>query len=371
MYIQRLRLQNFRNYNFLDIELDKNINVFYGNNGQGKTNIIEAISLTATGKSFRSAKDSEMIHFNHSKFSILVNAMINGDAISIEITYDQQIGKMIQVNEIPVKKYADLVGNVKTVTFSPDDLNIIKEGPSERRKFIDSSLSQLKPTYLKELQNMNKLLSQKSFLLKSNKDYKVKVNELDVWNQSLAKNFTYIITERYKFINSVKKYAKQRCSEISGLQEVLNLSYVTMVDIDENTKKQNLEDEIYDIINRSINEEIKRGTVLVGPQRDDIKVFINEMDVKSFGSQGQQRTAALSLKLAEMDIIRTEFEVMPILLLDDVMSELDENRRNYLMKSIDNSQVIITCNDKESIQIQDKNIKYMKVERGEVECFYT
>lgn len=370
MYIRKIDLKNFRNYNNSEINFSNGINVIFGKNGQGKTNIVEAINISCTGKSHRRSKDIEMVQFGNKNYFIHLYSVVDKEDLDVEILFKKDKGKMIKINEIPMKKYSDLIGRIKVVIFAPDDLGVIKDGPSERRNFLDNAISQVKPYYLHEINSMIKILANKNALLKTKRDINLIKQELDIWNEQLAKIFVKIIRERFFYINKLSEYAKIRCAEISGNQEIMSIKYKTMISEKEIFENNKLEYKIYDIIDKGVQEEIRRNSILFGVHRDELKIFINDKEVKTYGSQGQQRTSALSLKLAEMDIINDEFLQLPILILDDVMSELDENRRNYLIETIKKGQVFITCTEENIVpKIIDQSINYINVDKGEISCF--
>jgi len=309
MWIKEIQLKNFRNYKEEKIKLNKNINILYGENAQGKTNIIESIFLCSMGKSFRAKKDKEMIK-------------INEDICSVEVEYEKsdregkikiEIGnkKNIFINEIKIKKLSELLGKINIVIFTPDDIEIIKGGPDQRRKFLDIMISQLRPNYIHILSLYQKTIEQRNNYLKQIKEENKDENLLEIWDEKLSEYAVKIYEYRKEFINKLIP------------------------------KMENLHKE-----------------------RDDFVIYINGKQINIYGSQGQQRTSVLTLKLAELKLIYDEIGEYPILLLDDFMSELDKSRRESLVKHIKETQVIITCTDKlalENFEYLEYNVKEGKI----------
>ncbi len=335
MIIESVDLQNYRNYEYLNMIFDDKTNIIYGDNAQGKTNILEALYVCATSKSHRGNKDKEVIKFGDDEAHIKVIVKKNDIRYRIDMHLKKSKAKGIAVNGIPIKKAVELFGIINIVFFSPEDLNIIKDGPSERRKFIDMELSQLDKVYLNSLINYNKVINQRNKLLKQininqkKEDYET----LDIWDMQLVKYGRDVITGRIDFVKKINEIVGQIHKKLSGEKEELNLEYVPSVCIDDFEKE----------VAYSRQRDIKLKATSVGPHKDDMIFYINGNDVRKFGSQGQQRTAALSLKLAEIEIVKKIINDTPVLLLDDVLSELDSNRQNFLLNSIGDIQTIVTC----------------------------
>lgn len=346
MYINGLKLHNFRNYEKLDINFSKGFNIIHGNNGQGKTNIIEAIFLCASGRSHRTSRDSELVKINENNFYISLNLEKERYSTLIEILLKKDEKKKIKINEIPAKKVGDLMGNLNAVIFSPEDLLIIKEGPSERRKFMDITISQLKPSYFFNLQQYSKILAQRNILLKEAQYKKTLLDTIGVWNQNLASFGSKIMKTRYEFIEKLAFYSEENHYKLTEGKEKLSIRYDSSVKTQSFDNIKAIEENFLNILEKSIERELYKGSTIYGPQRDDIGIFLNNMNLKLYGSQGQQRTAVLSLKISEINIMKNETGENPILLLDDVMSELDGNRQKYLYKNLENIQTFITCTDK-------------------------
>lgn len=333
MIIKSLELQNFRNYNTLQLDFDNGTNIFYGDNAQGKTNILEAIFMTATTKSHKGSKDQDIIQFGHEEAHI--RSYLFKEKITRQIDMHLRKGKTkgIAIDSQRIKKAADLMGLLNVVFFSPEDLSIIKNGPAERRRFIDMELCQLDSFYLYNLNHYNKIVNQRNKLLKDLSMKPGLKETLSIWDSQLVSFGAKVIERREIFISQLCDIISELHAKLSGGKEKIRILYEKNVEIDdfeERLKKSQEKDMI-----------LKQSTV--GPHRDDIIFIVNDIDIRRFGSQGQQRTAALSLKLSEIELVKKSIKDTPVLLLDDVLSELDSNRQNYLLNSIGAIQTIITC----------------------------
>lgn len=337
MYIESIELKNFRNYDELNLEFNKNVNFIIGNNAQGKTNLLEGIFMSSIGKSFRTSKDAEMIMFNKDFCKIKVKAQKEYFPIEVEILIKKDQGKNIKVDGVSVTKTSDLLENIYIVIFSPEDLKIVKDEPEKRRKFIDRELCLLKPSYYNNLSNYKKVLQQRNTYLK---EKNVDPSVLDIWDMQLSHFGSKIIEERKIFIEKINKISKRIHSNITNEKENLRIEYNPNIKYEDN-----LENKIYNSLKKSFENDYRLRTTTIGPHRDDIDFFIDDINVRSFGSQGQQRTAALSLKLAELNLIKEESGENAILLLDDVMSELDSTRQEFLIKSLSDIQLFITTTE--------------------------
>lgn len=368
MIIKKLELSNFRNYDLLKLDLDSDTNILYGDNAQGKTNILESIYICSTTKSHRSSKDSELIHFNCDESHIKLFIEKNKREYRIDIHLRRNKSKGIAINGIPIKKASELFGIFNVIFFSPEDLNIIKNGPSERRKFIDMELCQLDKIYVYNLINYNKILSQRNQLLKDIYFRPDLRDTLDVWDMQLAQYGSKIIKRREEFIKQINEIIKPIHSELTDNSEFINVVY----------SKNCKEDILYEQIIANREKDIKIKSTSVGPHRDDI-LFFNFSDenqiskdkginIRTYGSQGQKRTVALSLKLAEIELVKSLIHDTPVLLLDDVLSELDSNRQNHLLKSLKEIQTVITCTGlDEFIENRFKINKVFQVKEGKIE----
>ncbi len=333
MIIESIQLKNYRNYEKLHIQFNPGTNILYGNNAQGKTNILEAVYVCCTTKSHRGSKDKEMIRFHEEEAHIKINLQKKDVPYRIDIHLKKNKAKGVAVNGIPIKKASELLGMVNVVFFSPEDLNLIKNGPAERRKFIDLELCQLNKIYIHSLSSYNRILVQRNRLLKD-LVFKPECEEtLDIWDAQLVRYGREIIRCRKDFIVRLNKIISKIHWKLSGEKENLQIIY------DPCAQEENLEESIA----RSRTSDKKQKTTLIGPHRDDIGFYIGQMDIRRFGSQGQQRTVALSLKLAEIELVKILVKDNPVLLLDDVLSELDGKRQNQLLSAIDQIQTVITC----------------------------
>ena len=332
MLIKSIKLQNYRNYEHLDLTFDEKTNVFHGENGQGKTNILEALYLTGTTKSHRKAKDRELIRFGCDEGHIEVVVEKNKSQYIIDMHLRKNSSKGIAINKLPIKKASELFGLIHFVFFSPEDLSIIKAGPQARRKFIDLELCQLDKVYFNNLYNYNKIINQRNSLLRGIQQDKSLINTLEVWEAQLVTYGKKIIERRHDFIEEINKIINNIHLKLTGGKENLKIVYV------KNTEEERFKKAL--IKNRETDIRIKATSV--GPHRDDISFVSDNIDLRQFGSQGQQRTAALSLKLAELEIVKKTIKDTPVLLLDDVLSELDKFRQGHLLNSIKGIQTIIT-----------------------------
>lgn len=333
MKIRSLELQNFRNYDKMKIEFSDGINIFYGDNAQGKTNLLEAIYVCSTTKSQRGSKDAEMINFSSEEAHIGMEIDKNSVFHKIDMLMKKNKRKSAAIDGIVISKATELYGNVNIISFSPDDLGIIKNGPSERRRFVDMELCQLDKVYLHNLINYNRTLNQRNTLLKQLSLKSENMDTLSIWDEQLITYGNLIIDARRKFINELKELVRVIHFDISGGLEELDIEYLADVEEDMFMKK----------LISSREKDILFGTTGIGPHRDDIIFSINNNNVRKFGSQGQQRSSALSLKLAEIEFVRKKINDTPILLLDDVLSELDRSRQTQLLNRINNIQTVITC----------------------------
>ena len=359
MIVESVELKDYRNYDFLDMKFNENVNIIYGDNAQGKTNILESIYMCSTSKSHRGSKDKEIIRFGQDESHIKLNVIKHDMRYRIDMHLKKNKSKGIAVNGIPIKKAVELFGIINIVFFSPEDLNIIKEGPSERRRFIDMELSQLDKIYLSNLVNYNKVLNQRNKLLKdlSYMPSEQLMQTLDIWDMQLIRYGKLIIKGRENFIERINEIIRGIHSKLTGGTEILQLSYVPFVN--ENEFENNLKE--------SREKDIKYKSTGTGPHKDDLIFLINGNDVRKYGSQGQQRTAALSLKLSEIELVKLVIKDTPVLLLDDVLSELDSNRQNFLINSIGDIQTVVTCTGLDEFINNRINInKVFKVTNGNV-----
>ena len=333
MNIRSIELKNFRNYENLEISFDEGTNILFGDNAQGKTNILEAAYMSGTTKSHKGSRDREMIRFGEEEAHLKTVVVRGGREYQIDMHLKKNRAKGIAINKIPIKKASELFGILNIVFFSPEDLNIIKNGPVERRRFLDSELCQLDRIYLADLTNYNKILAQRNKLLKD-MIYRPSLSDtLPVWDMQLIETGKKIIRRRKQFVDELREIVSDIHYRISGGKEELFLKY-----------EPNIDDIFFeDELSRAKEKDKKLCQTSVGPHRDDLLFSIGDVDIRKYGSQGQQRTSALSLKLSEIELVRKSISDTPVLLLDDVLSELDSSRQNYLLNNISDTQTIITC----------------------------
>lgn len=333
MIIQSLELENFRNYGTLSVHFDSRTNILYGDNAQGKTNILEAVYLSATTKSHKGSKDKDLINFASEEAHIRTYVMKDGLENRVDMHLRKNKSKGIAINGQKIKKAADLLGLLNVVFFSPEDLSIIKNGPSERRRFVDMELCQLDSVYLHNLNHYNKIVNQRNRLLKDLYANPGLKDTLFLWDSQLVAFGQKIIERRNAFISQLNEIIYGLHLKLTGGKEELQIVYepdVLALDFEEKLQKCQ-------------ERDIRLKQTSIGPHRDDFSFAVGTVDIRKFGSQGQQRTAALSLKLAEIELVKKMTKDVPLLLLDDVLSELDSNRQNYLLNSIGELQTIITC----------------------------
>lgn len=348
MYVQWIKLKNFRNYKEESVSFHPHLNLILGKNAQGKTNLLESIYITSLGKSFRTSRDSEMIGFGGDYARVEAFFDKSGEELSVLADYSKD-GKSVQIDGVRISRNIEMLSHVYAVVFSPEDLKIVKDEPEKRRKFLDRELCQIKPVYYRYLGRYKKILQQRNTLLKGGD---LNPELLSVWDQELVSYGVKIICERKKFIEQLHRISGELHGGISNGEERLELSYESSVTLfersgkeedGENDEKKVLKDSFLKQLKRNERMDRMRGNTSVGPHKDDLKICVNGVDIRHFGSQGQQRTAALSLKLAEIRMIQQETEEDPILLLDDVLSELDGERQRYLIQSLNGIQIFITA----------------------------
>jgi len=358
MFIKEINLNGFRNYNDQKITFINGINLFIGDNAQGKTNIIEAIYLSAFAKSYRTSKDSELINFDKEYARVNLEYSKNNIDKKVEVFIDKLSNKLIKYDDIKISKISSIIGEIILVVFSPDDLDIVKGAPSSRRKFIDMICCQISKSYIINLQEYNKCLKIKNNLLKKNitkedKEY------IYVLHEKMSGNIEKITEFRKEILNKILFQSKKIHLSITENKEEINFNYISEF-IDLNKEKIN------NILNDNINIDIYRKTSTKGLQKDDIIIYINNFEVNKFGSQGQNRTALLTLKLANFEVLKELKEETPILLLDDIMSELDNKRIKFLLKYIEDYQSIITTTEQGFVD-DVKNIKISKILNGHLQ----
>lgn len=357
MYIRSLELKNYRNYEELALSFSPGINLFHGDNAQGKTNILESIYMSGTSKSHRGSKDKELIRFGEEEAHIRL--ILNKKEVNhrIDLHLKKRKTKGIAIDGIPIRKSSDLLGMLNIIFFSPEDLSIIKNGPGERRRFLDMELCQLQKIYMFHLTQYNRILKQRNQLLSQIAFQDKLLDTLDVWDAQLVQYGASVIEKRKEFIEELNAIIARIHKKLTGGREEIVVTYENQVDADDFLSQ----------LKKRRDMDLKYKNTGVGPHRDDIKFMVNGIDVRTYGSQGQQRTAALSLKLAEIELVRQKTNDEPILLLDDVLSELDSNRKGYLLEGIKGIQTFITCTGLEEFVGSRLEIdKMFYVENGKI-----
>lgn len=357
MYIESVQLKNFRNYKTLELELDKGTNIFYGDNAQGKTNILESVYICGTTKSHKSSKDKEIIRFGEEESHIRMMVRKDGLSYKLDMHLRKNKAKGAAINGLPIKKARELFGIVNLVFFSPEDLNIIKNGPGERRRFMDMELCQLDQIYLTDLSGYNHIVNQRNKLLK---DLFVKPSlkgTLDIWDIQMADYGKKVIEKRQRFVEELNEVIRDIHRNLTGGEEILEVIY------EPSASAEDFESTLF----RNRERDMRMKMTSAGPHRDDLCFLVNGIDIRRFGSQGQQRTAALSLKLSEIYLVKKKISDTPVLLLDDVLSELDSSRQTYLLDSIHDIQTLITCTGLDDFISHQFHInKVFRVMKGEV-----
>ena len=339
MIVQSLSLADFRNYGLQTIEFSRGVNIFYGDNAQGKTNILEAIYLCSTNKSYRGSRDRDMIRFGCEEAHLKLIGEKREIPYRIDMHLKKNKSKGIAVNSVPIRKASELLGLLHVVFFSPEDLQLIKNGPSERRRFLDMELCQLDKIYMQQLAGYNRCLVQRNTLLKEAGIRLDSLATLDVWDKQLCECGRQVIRRRAQFVQEIAPYIRDIHKRLSGEREELDISY-----------EPNVEENMFEpVLEKNRDRDLRMKQTMTGPHRDDIRFLVKRQgsdqttDIRTFGSQGQQRTAALSVKMAEIELVKQKTGDTPVLLLDDVLSELDSSRQTYLLDGIRDIQTMITC----------------------------
>lgn len=352
MYIKKIKLENFRNYEKQKIEFDKNVNIIYGDNAQGKTNILEAIFLCSLGKSFRTNKDKELININKENANVEIEIQTTNREKKINLKIEEK--KYFSINNISIKKMSELLGNIYIVLFTPEDIGILKNEPNKRRRFLNIMISQLKPNYVYLLNKYNKIMEQRNIYLKQIK-YENKTSDiLDIWDQQLSEIGEKIYQYRKEFIEKINDKIKTIHLNTTNNKENISIKY-----------KSNFSEDFYEKLKKNRRIDIDKGYTSLGIHRDDFEIYINNQLVSVYGSQGQMRTSIISLKIAEAEVIYEEIGERPILLLDDFMSELDKKRIQGFFENIKENQVLITCTD--SFKINNSIYNLYKVNNAIIE----
>ena len=360
-------MQNFRNYDEAQINFSDNLNYIYGLNAQGKTNILEALFFLSCGKSHRTNRDINLLRESTEELYVRVKAQYgNGIEIEIQLTYNGSTRKKeLSINGSRQQSIGELFGRLQLVFFSPEDLAMIKEGPAGRRRQADISLSQIKPSFYHDLSKYCKILMQKNILLKEVKKREKFTGTLDIWSEKLAEYGAKVICKRREYIEEIAEIAKKKHMVISDGKENLSIGYECFTGKEESFDEREIKEKLFTKYMENRDKEIFCGTTFIGPHRDDIIFLINDREAKAFASQGQQRSAVISFKMAQLELIKNVTGERPVLILDDVFSELDEERRNYLYNNLKDMQTFITGTEKDDIiNGMFDDVKYIRVDKG-------
>jgi len=353
LFLKNLSLTQFRNYKSLSLSFDGPIQLFIGNNAQGKTNVLESIFVLALAKSHRTSRDKELISWDADYATIRSDVIRRYGSVHLELQLTAK-GKRAKINGMEQQKLSEYIGALNVVMFAPEDLSIVKGAPAQRRRFLDMEIGQVSPTYLFYLNNYNRVLAQRNQFLKDLAMKKTSSLELlTIWNTQLADLAVKLLGKRFAFMRMLETWAREIHAGITDGKETLSLHYENSSPVTEAMSPEEATNRLMEAYEEVRDREIMRGSTLIGPHRDDFSLKINGMDVQTFGSQGQQRTAALSLKLAEIELIQEEVGEYPILLLDDVLSELDESRQTLLLETIqDKVQTFVSTTGVEGLKHQ-------------------
>lgn len=369
MHIERLKLRNYRNYESQSIDFDDKVNVIIGENAQGKTNLMEAIYVLAFTKSHRTSHEKELIQWDKEYAKIEGRIKKRNHSIPLEFIISKK-GKKAKLNHLEQRRLSDYIGAMNIVMFAPEDLTLVKGPPQIRRRFVDMELGQIQPTYIYHLGQYQKVLKQRNYLLKQmQRREKIDMTMLEVLTAQLVEHAAIILEKRFIFLNLLKGWASSIHHGISRGLEKLEIKYSATIEVSDDENKEKIDSIYFEKFQEIKEKEIERGTTLIGPHRDDLIFLVNGKDVQTYGSQGQQRTTALSLKLAEIELIHKEVGEYPILLLDDVLSELDDYRQSHLLNTIEGKvQTFVSTTSVDGIHHETlKKAELFRVSNGNVE----
>lgn len=357
MWIECLELEHFRSYENASLHFDPGMNIIYGQNAQGKTNILEALYLCATSKSHRTANTREMVKFGYDESHIAMDISKDHHREKIDFHLKKHNKKAVAINKVPIRRMNELFGVLRVIMFSPEDLGLIKSGPKERRRFMDLELCQLNPIYYHNLKQYYQVLKQRNNLLKQLKKDESLMDQIEIWDDQLVAYGRKIIGMREKFIADLNPFFSKNHLHISGQKEQIEMIYEKSCD----------ESQFAQRLIKARKSDIFIGSTSVGPHKDDLQFMLSDMDLRRYGSQGQHRTAALSLKLSEIDLMKQMTDEKPILLLDDVLSELDRHRQGFLIQHIHECQTIMTCTGVEDfLKSEFSHIRMFHVDEGKI-----
>ena len=365
MYLEKIKIRNFRNYLSADVSLSPQINILYGNNGQGKTNFLEAVSFLTLGRSFRAKSDNELVKKGENGFYLKGEFQNNEESLILEVGSDLN-RLLVKVNGVAYKKKKDLFGRVRIVIFTPDDLQIVKGGPENRRDYLDLYLAQTYPGYRRAYRHFYRALYQRNSLLKRMKTGFGDLTQLEVWTNKVVEEGSLVVYYRLKAVEEISPWINQYHQMMSGAKEELNCLYRFSGGKQPFLKMESIKEEFIKAFSQRKKEEIRRGYTLVGPHRDDLLLLLNKKwELRTYGSQGQQRTAALAMKMAMVDLIETTYGIPPLLLLDDVFSEFDNKRKKELLHLLtEGTQTIISTTEAIDFPVLRPAIKSLWVESG-------
>lgn len=368
MHINDLTLTNYRNYKKEQVTFENSVNVILGENAQGKTNVMESIYVLGLAKSHRTTRDKELIYWDEEYAKIEGSVQKRTSKLTLEVVISNK-GKKVKLNRLEQRKLSEYIGALNIVMFAPEDLNLVKGSPQVRRRFIDIELGQINPVYLYNLSLYQKILQQRNYLLKDLQRKKTDNGLLDILTYQLIEQAAKVMLKRYEFIEMLEKWAKPIHHDISRGLENLVIEYKPSIKVSETTDLSKIEQVLEENFVKMKKKEIERGTSLIGPHRDDLTFFVNNREVQTFGSQGQQRTTALSVKMAELELIYDKIGEYPILLLDDVLSELDDFRQSHLLNTIQGKvQTFVTTTSVDGIDHQTlKEASTYLVEKGNIQ----
>lgn len=359
MYVSNIEVKNYRNYDTATVTLDKGLNIFLGKNAQGKTNLLEALYLLAIGRSPRTTKDKDLIKWDKNQAHIKLTIAKKSGTTKLEMIINEKGKKIILINGIAIKKISQLFGNLNVIHFFPDDLKLIKEAPSDRRRFMDIDICQASQNYFYLLTKYEKILAQRNKLIKTSPSINYVMDTISIWNEQLADTASKIVMSRIKFINKLAPLIKKCHAYLTDNNENIEVEYQGII----GKNVSDIKEKLLNAYTETLQKDFDLGYTQIGPHRDDLKISLNGIDLRSFGSQGQQRTASLALKLGEIEIFAQESNEKPILLLDDVLSELDESRQKKLLNFANKVQTIITCTE---FPFEKNNANIIKINNGKI-----
>lgn len=369
MFIEQISIRDYRNYEHLTLQFENKVNVIIGENAQGKTNLMEAIYVLAMARSHRTPKDKELIRWDQSFAKVEGHLKNRNGPIHMEVVFSQK-GKKVKINKLEKKRLSDYIGTCNIIMFAPEDLNLVKGSPQVRRRFLDMEMGQIHSVYLYHLSQYHKILKQRNQWLKDvlTQRKKPDTTMLDVMTDQLIDSACHVLEKRFAFVKKLETWAQPIHKQISRGKELLEVKYVPSIHVSEEMDLSTMRIVIEEEFQRLRDRELKRGTTLAGPHRDDLQFFVNDRDIQVFGSQGQQRTTALSIKLAEIELIYEKVGEYPILLLDDVLSELDDYRQSHLLNTIQGKvQTFVTTTSVDGINHRTlQEAKIYKVHDGKI-----